>query len=76
MTSKVAVSCLSNYVHVLRSKGDGTLLPSTRYRTGALTVSMVAADLSADGRLDIATLNQLSEPSAQSVTVLLNQCLP
>jgi hypothetical protein len=60
-------------VSVLLNKGNGTFAARTYYSTGAGPASIAAADLNNDGRPDLAVANN---SASNSVSVLLNACLP
>jgi hypothetical protein len=59
-------------VSVLLNKGNGTFAAKVDYATGSSAEAVAAADLNGDGKPDLAVANQVS----QSVSVLLNACLP
>lgn len=68
MDIAVADSCgtTCGFVSVLLGKGDGTFQPSTDYPVGQDPGALVAADLNADGKIDIAVAN-----SSNSVSILI-----
>ncbi len=57
---------------VLLNLGNGTFAPASNYDAGLTPTSVAAADLNGDGRPDLA----VTSASSDTVTVLLNTCLP
>ena len=61
-------------MRVLLNLGNGTFAPAIEVAVQFEPQSIAAADLNADGRIDLVNPNELS--GFENVSVLLNMCLP